>query len=65
MHDVKQLKKMKPFGVVSDTKWSSIDDYVQILKSHKQLELYVESVPMQVEKLTLDFKVVEHTDERP
>ena len=65
MHDVNQLKKMKPFGVVSDTKWRSIDDYVQILKSHKQLELFVESVPMQKEKLTLDFDVTEHTDERP
>jgi hypothetical protein len=65
MHDVRLLKKMRPFGVISSKKWNSIADYVEILKSHTQLELEIESVPLQDEKITLDFKVTEHTDERP
>lgn len=62
IHDVALFDKMKPFGVVSEKKWSSIADYVEILKSHTQLELQIESVPLQPEKLTLDFEVVEHPD---
>ncbi|MCR4940128.1 MAG: PHP domain-containing protein [Treponemataceae bacterium] len=65
MHDVTQLEKIKPFGVISEKKWTGIDDYVQILKSHTQLELYVESIPFQRVKESPGFEVVEHRDERP
>ncbi len=62
VHNVEMFKEKKPFGVVSPKKWSSIADYVQILRSHTQLELQIDSVPLQKEKQTFDFKVTEHND---
>jgi hypothetical protein len=49
-HNIMDNKEL--FGVISPTKWESIDDYVKLLRSHFQLELRTSRKYLENEVLT-------------
>lgn len=60
VHDVAKLKDHKPFGVMTDDKLTSAQDYARILRRHQSLELFVPDEGLRNPKFTLHLPVHVH-----
>jgi len=62
VHDVNLIKEHQPFGIVSPTRWNTIKDYADLLRTHEQLELHIPNEKERTETFTLSLPVVVHEE---